>query len=621
MLTVRIGKLALRDPFMIASSHRTSTEPALRQLALVSPSAVTLKTTSQIKGGDGELAAAEQPEGRRRKIRTLVDSQFQHLGYWTDGPPTLEFWDIPTTAEMTRTARGLLPGAALGLSVLAKENYDTIAQALDPRYYDYVELNLKYSLRVPTHEIESTINACTDELKSFSKAFDNHPLFVKLPREITSFMDSSACIQLVKAAASVEAAFVVANTLRATIPPSRVDPKYAPEPLVSGVAYGELLFVDTYNLVCRLRSLLEQLGLTIPLVATGGIGDLPGIVDLLEAGVDAVQLCSVIDNRGIEVVELLREQLREICAPGSLHELQQTFKAPHSYGFLTTKARDIDISESNLIKSYLTDKIMLPALEASLRSECQFTDPQQRAENVNELAPFRLAHTRGTPSSWYFALAAGDKLRAERREFTNSAQLLRDLGADPFDLGFLNGTTYEWLTKNASRLGTAMPERIAPIANVMFELVGITGLDVSDVARVYHFGGSSSRAAMTALLKLNPRLEAVSLTPKALFPLLRFWRAENAILMKPPLARYYGLLLRPEARPKWTALWTFPCELLLVGSRAFISTREGAAIAESFLDFLKAERALISASPSAAAARLQIEGFFEYCRSLVSGTI
>lgn len=40
--------LRLSDPFMVASSHWTESEPLLKQLAKHRPSAVTLKTTSAI---------------------------------------------------------------------------------------------------------------------------------------------------------------------------------------------------------------------------------------------------------------------------------------------------------------------------------------------------------------------------------------------------------------------------------------------------------------------------------------------------------------------------------------------------------------------------------------------
>src|ERR1041384_6357119 len=86
--------LILRDPFMIASSHWTSTEKAFRNLASVSPSAVTLKTTSEKKGGDGEAFD-------KRDMRRLQNRYGDSFATYTNGPPTLELWDIVTTFKKT----------------------------------------------------------------------------------------------------------------------------------------------------------------------------------------------------------------------------------------------------------------------------------------------------------------------------------------------------------------------------------------------------------------------------------------------------------------------------------------------------------------------------------------
>src|SRR4051812_29317758 len=85
----------LSDPLMIASSHWTSTENSFRRLAEMGPSAVTLKTTSSAKGGDGKEAM-----GSRRDKRSLEDSYGHTFAYYSDGPPTVELWDLPTTYAM-----------------------------------------------------------------------------------------------------------------------------------------------------------------------------------------------------------------------------------------------------------------------------------------------------------------------------------------------------------------------------------------------------------------------------------------------------------------------------------------------------------------------------------------
>jgi hypothetical protein len=64
-----LPNLSVRDPFMVASSHWTGTENALRQLVPFRPAAVTIKTTSEKSGGNGY--------GRRYQPRYAEIVQFR----------------------------------------------------------------------------------------------------------------------------------------------------------------------------------------------------------------------------------------------------------------------------------------------------------------------------------------------------------------------------------------------------------------------------------------------------------------------------------------------------------------------------------------------------------------
>src|SRR5713101_5723904 len=66
---VVLPNLELNDPFMVASSHLTANENCFKQLAPYSPSALTLKTTSQRSGGGGDSTF-----GPRTKVN-LQDSR------------------------------------------------------------------------------------------------------------------------------------------------------------------------------------------------------------------------------------------------------------------------------------------------------------------------------------------------------------------------------------------------------------------------------------------------------------------------------------------------------------------------------------------------------------------
>src|SRR6266853_3057939 len=175
LITEPLPGLRLSDPFMIASSHWTSSEAAFRQLAPIRPSAITLKTMSGAKGAAGE--------GSRDK-QILVDSYGKPFAGYTDGPKTAELWDAATTYRMTQAAKRMLPGTVIGLSILSGENYEQVARQLEPREYGYVELNWKYSFRgLDMARPDAEIGRIQEDLSSFLKAFLGRPLLIKVSRE------------------------------------------------------------------------------------------------------------------------------------------------------------------------------------------------------------------------------------------------------------------------------------------------------------------------------------------------------------------------------------------------------------------------------------------------------
>jgi dihydroorotate dehydrogenase len=130
--------LRLSNPLMIASSHLTATEAALRNLARVRPSAVTLKTTSTVVGGDGK---------GRRLLVNVFDMEQDTIGIYSDGPKDLEFLDLAATKGLLTVAKELFGETPVGISVLQNkdENYEALAGEVAS--CNYVEFNLKYSLR------------------------------------------------------------------------------------------------------------------------------------------------------------------------------------------------------------------------------------------------------------------------------------------------------------------------------------------------------------------------------------------------------------------------------------------------------------------------------------------
>jgi len=103
-----LPSFAIRNPLMIASSHLTANTNALRQLARVRPSAITLKSTSSIVGGTGE--------GERFYARVLgIDGEVS--GIYTDGKKTTEFLNVEATRSLLKSARELLPETTIGLGL------------------------------------------------------------------------------------------------------------------------------------------------------------------------------------------------------------------------------------------------------------------------------------------------------------------------------------------------------------------------------------------------------------------------------------------------------------------------------------------------------------------------
>jgi len=296
--------LTIRDPFMIASSHWTSGEASIRKLSAFNPAALTLKTTSAKFGGTGT-------DGTRDK-RALINQFGDTFAIYTDGPKTLELWDLTTTSEMSRMAREVLGAdCALGLSILQGEDYEDIASILNLELYQYVELNWKYSFRnLAQHQIEDRGREIVTDLSRFVQAFKNLPKLVKLSRESLRFRDQAFFAEILATVAGAGAGIIVANSQKMRVPPSRLQANA--RELFKGVVVGEHLFLDTYNAIRELRP-KTQASPPLSIVASGGVMDLGSTIDVIAAGANAVQLCSALDVRGAAILELLREQLAAHC--------------------------------------------------------------------------------------------------------------------------------------------------------------------------------------------------------------------------------------------------------------------------------------------------------------------
>jgi dihydroorotate dehydrogenase len=570
--------LTLRDPFMIASSHWTANERVFRILATVSPSAVTLKTTSERKGGDGEAFA-------KRDMRRLQNRFGDPFATYTDGPPTLELWDIATTYKMTSIARSILKDSILGLSVLQGEDYKAIRDSLDLNNYGYVELNWKYTFR----DISADgIQEIADDVSKFLQIFGSLPRIVKLSREAARFMDAPEFQRILSILSEAKTSLIVANSKRTRVPPSRVSDSH-PTELFKGVVVGEHLFLETYDLLRSISQMKSYETIIPPLIASGGILDIAGIVDAIAAGASATQLCTILDLRGVQVVDLLREQLGVLCREvGAFTEFALMIRsASERWNEKVLEARSLDLYGDRVINQVLGDRGLIePLIQTALTEECGGL-PRQVAEQpkITLSRQLRFIITRGNVSSYLLSQYCARNLGFQMLAMEDAAQFRKALIRPDFEYDFLilPRSVLTYINKQGEdRFGGKQPIEVAPVANSIMQLVGDKTTNLEDLQRIYHFSGVTSRNSLIQVLKLV-KPDTFELSSSDLLPLFRFWSPTSAILAKPPLSQIYPLLGPKELQEKWGIFWRGSEDLLLVASKDLLESDQGDVIAQAVL--------------------------------------
>ena len=591
------------DPFLIASSHWTSTEAAFRQLAAVTPAAVTLKTTSSHMGANGE--------GPRDK-RVLVDSYGNPFAGYTDGPRTAELWDIFTTHRMTHEARKLLPSSTLlGLSVLTSEDYEKIARTLDLTLYGYVELNWKYSYRnLDISKAAGHLDDIHEDLHHFIDAFRGKPLLVKLSRETIPYLPLPEFSRILDTVEGAGAGLIVANSKRIEVPPSRVD-EQQPKERTSGVVTGEWLFLETYDMIRSIRRKCP----TLPVVASGGVADIAGVVDLLAAGANAVQLCTILDRQGPQAVSWLREQLRQLLTNvgdfATWRDSLRVHESPARNNSIV-QAREFRWSLQHLLDTVVSQpELLVTDLADTLVAELSGL-PELTTKGDRDAMPerARFVITRGNVSALLLAhkyVAASNSIPIQ---LNSAGDFLREASRGlEYDFTILPESSIQFAANNGRLPGTPNePVRIGIVGRSIFELVGRKDKDPADVDFVYHFGGTSTRHALESLLELA-RPGSVQIGTGKLIPLLRFWPENGAILAKPPLSRLYGRLARDDVRASWGPIWNAQEPLTLVAARRFLSNDAGLHAARAVLAWMEQCRQDVVKSPEISAREILNAGF------------
>ncbi len=612
--------LTLSDPFMVSSSHWTANERAFRALAPFTPSSLTLKTTSERLGGSGTPVLA------RRDMRYLEDSFGRSFARYTDGPKTQELLDTATTACLVQQAVKWLPGTKIGLSILSGEDYSRLAKSLPVGDCSYVELNLKYQFRgVDFRALDKPTNELAMELDGFFAAFGRTPTLIKLPRELTAIISGVDLTEVFHQVADRGAGVIVANSMRVTVPPSRVSGKDVRE-LSSGVVVGEYLILDTYHAVRILVQQCRDKGFCLPIVASGGVMDIGAVIDLMATGASGVQLCTVLDVRKPQYLEVLRQQMHDLASDaGSVRELISTIREDvKRWSQTAVTAKEFRIDARNDIAAVLSPEgDAVSVMAETIRAECENVEMPAfgRPTEAGVRPGLSFAFTRGSLTGYLMAKQCVQEYDLISLEYGSAAEFVQKLGEPGYqwDLGIFSESTLSAIEREgAGILGEISPIRIVAVATSHTELVGVSSVNLDEVTKVYHFDGGGARRALALLLEKH-QVDPDDLTGPALIPLLRCWRREDGILAKPPLGRFYGQLCRQEVRQQWGPIWACDEPYWLVASKQFTEGNGGESVAQAVAWWLSDRREDYVAEADRWAIRARSEGFLNHCARLMEG--
>lgn len=622
--TTVLPGLTLADPFMIASSHWTESDNGFRQLARVRPAAITLKTVSKREGGAGE------PGIRAREKHRIFNTFASVVGLYVDGPKTQELWDIPTAFKNSQLARKILPDTKLGLSVLFGEEYATLYDQLDITLYSYVELNWKYTFRgLPVIALPKAVEEIHANLQQFLEVFKDLPRIVKIPAEVVELLPTELFASVRDLISRHSAGVLVTNSKRIRVPPSRLR-EQSPRELLSGVVIGDYLFLTTFHALRELSALRDTREHELKLIATGGITDIGAVVDALAAGADAVQLCTALDLRGIQVVELLREQLHHLGEQvETLEEFRNRLRASSEAWYrIAALATSLEIDDDILYDTLRKNSQDIEAtLEEAVKHDLQIdsidTATKTSPEPIQDSHKYQFIIWKSNVGSYLLSQGCASHLRFTPIEIEDAKQFRRRLPDAHFqwDFAILPRSVVEHVLREGQNLlGQNSPEILAIVGCSTAELVGDTRRDLSSIEVVHHFSGVTSSAATERFLrertvKRPPQFEDIVVDK--LLPILRFWKGTNAILAKHPLTRIYSILCPHEVKSHWGPFWQSEEDLLLVCSRALKESSAGPTVIDQVRRVIEEIRNHLLKHSRQTTRGLVTGGFLAHCARLL----
>jgi dihydroorotate dehydrogenase len=530
LLKIRLTNgLELDDPFIVASSHLTDSEKAFQNLALIKPAGITTKTISEKYGGN---QFTPKPSRILKQIKTWSGNE---LGLYADGPKETELWGIGIAFDLLKKARIILPDTKIGISILQGENYDLIKKSLNNNY-DFVELNLKYSLRLSEDKKKNLLKVIREirsDITNFCATFKDYPKFIKVSREAYSFFTElfiSETLNLIKANSVV---VIIANSKKMDGPPSYVQFQKH-DLLQKGVIVGDYLFPETYNIIKEFHHIAPN----TEIVANGGIMSIGEVLDCMTFGIKSFQICTILHRQGLYSLEMLRRQLKSSIKNSNCKSIQEFSELIVRQPQELAKVSDLFITKNSLLKDIYTSG--LSYIKASLLEE---VSSQFKLNKIKKTTIYKndivFAGTKGSILSYYLSFYLS-RYGNYRISIQDSKSIL---DSNTFDCAIISNAYIKGMKKKNNDF------RIQEIGHVKYSLMAITN-DFSKINKVFLFKSLGSEEAKIELLKIH-KFQYEYIKPEELAPLLIGWDESLAILAKDPLTNFYKYLLPKEVQPDW----------------------------------------------------------------------
>src|ERR1041385_1488460 len=605
--------LALQNPLMLSSSHLTANVRALAQLVNLQPAAVTLKTASGVVGGDGS--------GYMDRI-VIRDQLRERCGYFCDGDKRAEFLDHTHAAELLTSAKTTLPTSRIGFSILAHpdEDYPAILRIAEPS--DYLEFNLKYSLRPDARPAPQSFFAgaaqrwseATRDVSRFLDLVGPTPTLLKLPREVAPLLTSSEWCSFVEALRARNRSggrigLIVANSLRQVVAPmfhdgpgrqllrdaqvnvDRARKELFPE-LTGGVLVGPLLFLQTYDMIRQITSALGDQH-DLPIVASGGALTIRSILDLLSGGASAVQLCTALELNKPPYYLWLRRKLDEVLAKSNVNSFASLLDQLHhqtTYRHSAIKRHAVTLAAEyadSVERTFNTKRQQIHNILAHTITHALTVTPSTPSPTSADSTTRRLgiplfdsaaapvSHSGPRPKGLRVWSNVGNiTAHALMTHLAHAGNLVRRTSSDLLK-EFSAGVDWDIAAISSGTLGTdrqpendRSPIRLGPLCDDSFVVIANTNV-WEDITTLYHFAGPNASSAARALATGRDDMHLEPLDLAAVAYVLETASREVGVLLKEPLCSMYELITdRSFAR-----LRAWPSQVMLVASYAFVKSQ------------------------------------------------